>query len=83
MNGPFYVGLAAAVTLQVLAVFGPLGHLLHISPVAIGDLYVTGLIAFFTPLTLMELHKWWGRQRTAVRRRATSGLAKPSADMLY
>jgi Ca2+-transporting ATPase len=83
MNGPFYIGLAAAVTLQILAVFGPLGHLLHISPVAIGDLYVTGLIAFFTPLTLMELHKWWGRQRTAVRRRATSGLAKPSADMLY
>lgn len=59
---PFYVGLTIAVLLQTLAVFGPLQGLLHISPVAIGDLFVTGLIAFFVPIILVEIHKYFGRR---------------------
>lgn len=61
-NGKFYVGLAIAITLQMLAVFGPLQGLLHITPVAIGDLIVTGIIAFIIPLVLSELHKFIGRR---------------------
>lgn len=61
-NGKFYVGLTVAITLQMLAVFGPLQGLLHITPVAIGDLIVTGVIAFVIPLTLSELHKFIGRR---------------------
>jgi Ca2+-transporting ATPase len=61
-NGKFYVGLTVAVTLQILAVFGPLQGLLHITPVAIGDLIVTGVIAFVIPLALSELHKFIGRR---------------------
>lgn len=61
-NGKFYIGLAIAITLQMLAVFGPLQGLLHITPVAIGDLIITGIIAFIVPLTLSELHKFIGRR---------------------
>lgn len=61
-NGKFYVGLAIAITLQMLAVFGPLQGLLHITPVDIGDLIVTGIIAFVIPLLLSELHKFIGRR---------------------
>jgi Ca2+-transporting ATPase len=61
-NGKFYIGLTVAITLQVLAVFGPLQGLLHIHPVAIGDLVITGVIAFIIPLTLSELHKFIGRR---------------------
>lgn len=58
----FYVGLGIAVGLQVLAIFGPLQGLLHITPVAIGDLFTTGIIAFIIPIVLVEIHKWYGRK---------------------
>lgn len=58
----FYIGLTIGVTLQALAVFGPLSGLLHISPVAIGDLVITGTIAFVVPIVVVEIHKWIGRK---------------------
>lgn len=61
-NGKFYLGLAAAMLFQALALFGPLGPVLHITPVAIGDLFATGLIAFFVPILVIELHKFIGRR---------------------
>jgi calcium-translocating P-type ATPase len=61
-NGKFYTGLAIAMTLQALAVFGPLGPLLHVAPVSIGDLVITGSIAFLTPIIIMEIHKYIGRR---------------------
>lgn len=61
-NGSFYLGLTAAVSLQILAIFSPLGTLLHITPVAIGDLALTGAIAFAIPITLVEIHKYIGRR---------------------
>ena len=60
-NKPFYIGLIIAITLQALAIFGPLQGLLHIHPVAIGDLFITGLIAFVLPIVLVEIHKYIGR----------------------
>ncbi len=59
---PFYLGLAFAVIMQVLAVFGPLQELLHISKVLIGDLVITGVIAFVVPIILVEIHKYFGRR---------------------
>lgn len=59
---PFYVGLTASVGLQLLAIFGPLQDLLHITPVAIGDLVITGAIAFVIPIILVEIHKFFGRR---------------------
>lgn len=61
-NGKFYAGLSIAVILQMLALFGPLGPLLHITPVALGDLAVTGFIAFIVPIILVEIHKFIGRR---------------------
>lgn len=60
MNGKFYVGLAIGASLQALAIFGPLGPLLHITPVAIGDLIITGVIAFTVPIAVSEAHKLLG-----------------------
>ncbi len=62
---PFYLGLSVAVTLQVLAIFGPLQSVLHVTPVAIGDLVITGGIAFIVPVILVEAHKWLGRRALA------------------
>lgn len=64
---PFYVGLTIAVSLQMLAIFGPLQDALHVSPVAIGDLVVTGAAGFFLPIIVAELHKWYGRRKHLTR----------------
>ncbi len=61
-NGPFYVGLGIAVTLQILVLSGPLSDILHITPVAISDILITGFIAFIIPIILVEIHKLIGRQ---------------------
>ena len=61
-NGKFYAGLTVAVSLQMLAIFGPIGDLLHITPVALGDLVITGVLAFVIPITLVEIHKFIGRR---------------------
>lgn len=61
-NGKFYAGLTVAITLQIMAIFGPLKSVLGISNVAIGDLVITGTIAFIVPLALVELHKLIGRK---------------------
>lgn len=62
---PFYIGLFIAITLQALAIFGPLQGLLHIHPVAVGDLFVTGVVAFIIPIILVEIHKFIGRRMRA------------------
>ena len=59
---PFAIGLVIAVSAQMLAIFGPLGEWLHLSPVAIGDLIITGVIAFVVPIVLVEIHKLLGRR---------------------
>ncbi|MDB5160050.1 MAG: pacL2 [Candidatus Saccharibacteria bacterium] len=62
INKPFYVGLSVSVILQVLAVFGPLQGMLGITPIAIGDLFTTSLIAFSIPILVVEIHKFYGRR---------------------
>lgn len=61
-NGKFYAGLAVAVSAQMLAIFGPLGRFLGVTPVAANDLVITGVIAFIAPILLTELHKYIGRR---------------------
>ena len=62
---PFYVGLVISVLLQLVAVFGPLQGAMHITPVAISDLAITGAIAFVVPIILVEIHKVFGRKSLA------------------
>ena len=58
---PFAIGLTAAVSLQMLAIFGPLQQWLHLSTVGIGDLVLVSFIAFITPIIVVEIHKFIGR----------------------
>ena len=61
-NGKFYTGLAIAVSLQILVLFGPLGSALHVTQVDASALATTGIIAFITPIILTEVHKAFGRR---------------------
>jgi len=61
-NGKFYIGLTVGLILQALVLFGPFGPLLHITPVALGDLAFTAAIAFIVPIIIVETHKWFGRR---------------------
>ncbi|PKL31261.1 hypothetical protein CVV43_03310 [Candidatus Saccharibacteria bacterium HGW-Saccharibacteria-1] len=58
----FYIGLFIAVLMQVIALFSPLGDLLHLSPVAINDIAISTLIAIIVPLLFIEAHKFIGRR---------------------
>lgn len=61
-NTPFYVGLVVAVGLQAFAVFGPLGQLLHVTTISLGDLAYISMLAFAIPIVVIETHKWIGRR---------------------
>ncbi len=58
---PFYIGLTVALALQYVAFFGPLQGLLHVHPVAIGDVFVSGAISFIVMIVVVEIHKAYGR----------------------
>lgn len=74
-NKPFYASLIIAITLQIIALFGPLGSALHVAKVAPADIAVTSLIAFSLPFILIQLHKRTSPYRT---RRARRHIAAPS-----
>ena len=61
-NPAILIGLGIGVALQLLVLFGPLGSLLHVSSVLIGDLIYSSVIAFFAPIVVIETHKWIGRR---------------------
>lgn len=61
MNAPFYIGLFVAILLQLFALFGPLGSLLHVSPVAVSDLAITSIVAFTALTVVAEAHKFIAR----------------------
>ncbi len=61
MNSKFYVGLAIAVTVQMLAMFGPLRNTLHVVPVSGMDVVTTGIIGTAAVLAVSEIHKLVGR----------------------
>lgn len=56
-NRRFYVGLTAAVILQVLILFSPFGNLLHVVSVAPTDLMATALIGFAVPILVVGAHR--------------------------
>jgi len=61
VNGAFYVGLFVAICLQTFAVFGPLGQMLHVTTISLGDLAYVSLLSFAIPIVVVEVHKWIGR----------------------
>jgi len=61
-HAPFWIGITIAVTMQALALFGPLSGALHVTPVAIGDIFFVTLLAFAVAIIPVEIHKWFGRR---------------------
>ena len=57
-NNKFYTGLAIAIILQLLILFSPLGHLLHIVAVSPLDFVVTTIVGFAVPIIVVEVHKF-------------------------
>ena len=62
INIKFYTGLAIAISLQMLALFGPLQGILHVAPVNINDLLLTGAISAAVIIAISELHKMHSRR---------------------
>ena len=61
-HAPFWIGLFIAVSLQGLALFGPLQGLLHVHPVSIGDIFVVSVLSFVLTIVIVEVHKFIGRR---------------------
>lgn len=61
-HAPFWIGLVIAVTMQFLALFGPLQQALHVHPVAIADIFWVTLLAFAVAVIPVEIHKYFGRR---------------------
>ncbi|MCD8561594.1 cation transporting ATPase C-terminal domain-containing protein [Candidatus Saccharibacteria bacterium] len=59
---PFWIGLTLAVTLQLIALFGPLQSVFHIHPVSLGHLALVSGIAFLSAILVVEIHKAIGRK---------------------
>ena len=62
-NLAFYIGLAVAVGLQLLVLFGPIAEVMHVVPVSLEDLLVPSLAAFIGVIVVGELHKWYSRNK--------------------
>ena len=62
MNASFYAGIGLSVMLQLLVFFGPLGTILHITPINFWHGALIGLASFVIPITTCEIHKWRSRR---------------------
>jgi Ca2+-transporting ATPase len=61
LSPAFLIGLTTAIILHLAALFTPLGELLHITTISLGDLaHITG-IGIVVPLIVIETHKLVGR----------------------
>lgn len=58
-NGKFWIGMALAIGLQLVAIFTPLSEMLHVSPVPLDDMLFVSAIAFVSPIVLVEIHKFF------------------------
>lgn len=63
MNKSFYVGLLISVALQLLAFFGPLGDILHLTRIDLWHITLLSLIGFIIPILTCEIHKWYYRRK--------------------
>lgn len=61
-HGPFWIGMVIAISMQALALFGPLQEALHVTSIAIGDIFIATIIAFAVAIIPVEIHKWFGRR---------------------
>lgn len=65
LNTKFYLGLAAAIILQMAALYGPLAKPLHVTRVSTKHLLLSSVIAILLTLFVSETYKLLGRMRRA------------------
>jgi len=70
-NTPMVIGLTLAITLQMLVMFGPLGGLFGIEPVAIKHILISGITIVIAVIGAVEIQKYFLR-RTHLRRTGRS-----------
>ncbi len=58
----FYIGLAVAVGLQVVALCTQFRSFLHLESLQIDDVLVVTILSFVLPIFVVEVHKWIGRR---------------------
>ena len=63
-NNKFVIGMFIAILLQVLALFSPLGELLHVVQVPLLDLVIVTLVSFISPIIVIEIHKFFTRHKS-------------------
>lgn len=62
MNASFYAGIGLSLLLQLLVFFGPLGTILHITPINFWHGALIGLASFVIPIIVSEWHKYFTRK---------------------
>ncbi len=62
LSPAFYIGLAAAITMQIVAMSEFAHGFLHLTIVSMRDLVFVTIVSFLTPILVIELHKWVGRR---------------------
>ncbi len=63
MNKSFYVGLLISIVVQIIAIYSPLSHALHLVSVNISDMIFVIIIGFLVPLIICELHKYYSTRK--------------------
>jgi Ca2+-transporting ATPase len=58
----FYIGLFIAISMQLIVMSGFASQFLHLTPISFVDAAIVTVIAVIVPLTVVEIHKWVGRQ---------------------
>jgi Ca2+-transporting ATPase len=66
----FWIGLAISISLQALALFGPLQEMLHITPISMSDMLFVSIGAFLAIILVVEIHKFIGRRLVLAKRLA-------------
>lgn len=61
----FYIGLTIAMALHFVSMFTAFGEFIHLVPISLRDMLVTGLIAAVIPLAISEVHKYFCRKQRA------------------
>jgi Ca2+-transporting ATPase len=63
-NGKFAIGLMISISMQLIALFGPLASALHVENVAVAHLVIPSIIAASAVIAVAELHKILRKRNT-------------------
>lgn len=62
LSPAFYIGLTAAVAMQIIALSPLFRSFLNLQPLQFSDIVKVSILAFVVPIAVVEAHKWVGRK---------------------